>query len=114
MDWPYALAKAWGLDPVIMLTWCKPGLGTGRFQCNTEHVLLARKGGKAGNGFGRDLPHKFSAATNGTYFNWPRGRHSEKPDEFYDLVESLSPGPYLEMYARKPREGWTVWGNEAS
>ena len=39
--------------------------------------------------------------------------HSRKPDEQYDLIEACSPGPYLEMFARGPRAGWTVWGNQA-
>lgn len=38
--------------------------------------------------------------------------HSQKPDEFYDLVEQLSPGPYLELFARRHRLGWTCLGNE--
>ena len=39
--------------------------------------------------------------------------HSRKPDEQYDLIEACSPGPYLEMFARYAREGWSAWGNEA-
>ncbi len=39
--------------------------------------------------------------------------HSRKPDEQYDLIESCSPGPFLEIFARGPRDGWTVWGNQA-
>jgi N6-adenosine-specific RNA methylase IME4 len=39
--------------------------------------------------------------------------HSRKPDEQYDLIESCSPGPYIELFARGPREGWTVWGNQS-
>ncbi len=39
--------------------------------------------------------------------------HSRKPDEQYQLIESCSPGPYLEIFARGPREGWDVWGNQA-
>lgn len=39
--------------------------------------------------------------------------HSRKPDEQYDLIESCSPGPYLELFARGPREGWFVWGNQS-
>ena len=39
--------------------------------------------------------------------------HSRKPDEQYELIESCSPGPYLELFARRPRPGWTVWGDEA-
>jgi N6-adenosine-specific RNA methylase IME4 len=39
--------------------------------------------------------------------------HSRKPDEQYALIEACSPGPRLELFARGPREGWTVWGNQA-
>ena len=39
--------------------------------------------------------------------------HSRKPDEQYSLIEGCSPGPRLEMFARGPRLGWTVWGNQA-
>ena len=39
--------------------------------------------------------------------------HSRKPDEAYDLIEACSPGPYLEMFARYARPGWTGWGAEA-
>jgi N6-adenosine-specific RNA methylase IME4 len=38
--------------------------------------------------------------------------HSRKPDEVYDIIESCSPGPYLELFARHGREGWRQWGNE--
>ena len=103
IDWGYRVARTWGFEPQTMLTWAKLGLGVGRFQCNTEHVLLCRKGSRQGNPFGM---------TRGTWFNWPRGSHSQKPDEFYKLVESVSPGPYLEMFARKQRLGWDVFGNE--
>ena len=41
-----------------------------------------------------------------------RGEHSVKPDEARRRIERLFPGPYLELYARKPAPGWTVWGNE--
>ena len=110
IDWAYEVCYAWGFEPVIMLTWKKPGLGVGRFQCNTEHVLVGRKGSRHGNPFGQG--GRCAAATGGTLFEWPRGIHSEKPSEFYALVEKLSPGPYLEMFARKQRCGWDVWGNE--
>lgn len=48
----------------------------------------------------------------GTFLGAPRGRHSEKPAQAYKDMERVSPGPYLEMFARAPREGWDVWGNE--
>ena len=87
MDWGYDVARAWGFDPVITLTWCKDGLGVGRFRCNTEHILVARKGSRHGNAFGEG--GRNAQALAGTWFPWPRGRHSEKPPEFYRLVEDL-------------------------
>jgi N6-adenosine-specific RNA methylase IME4 len=39
--------------------------------------------------------------------------HSRKPDEQYDLIEACSPGPRIELFARGPRKGWFVWGNQA-
>jgi N6-adenosine-specific RNA methylase IME4 len=50
----------------------------------------------------------------GTHYAWPRtSRHSAKPAQFFALVEAVSHGPFLEMFARGPRAGWTVWGDEA-
>ena len=49
---------------------------------------------------------------NGRWYEWKRGRHSQKPEAFQDLVESVSPGPYLELFARRKRLGWHSWGNE--
>jgi len=103
VDWGYRVAEAWGFKVWQMITWKKPGLGTGQFQCNTESVLVCRKGPRHGNPFG---------ATGGTGFDWPRGRHSAKPDEFYQLVERCSPGSYLEMFSRRLRPGWAAYGNE--
>jgi N6-adenosine-specific RNA methylase IME4 len=111
VDWAYDVARAWECEPIILWTWKKPGLGVGRFRCNTEHVLVCRKGPRQGNPFGAG--GRVSQATAGTLFEWPRGRHSAKPAEFFHLVETLSPGPYLEMYARSPRTGWSVWGNHS-
>lgn len=111
IDWGFQVARAWGAEPIITLTWKKPGLGAGRFRCNTEHVVVARKGDRIGNPFGQGGRHE--QATDGTCFEWPRGRHSEKPEEFFALVERLSPAPRLEMYARHERQGWAVFGNEA-
>lgn len=39
--------------------------------------------------------------------------HSRKPDEQYKIIEACSPGPFLELFARGPRKGWVVWGNQA-
>jgi N6-adenosine-specific RNA methylase IME4 len=47
---------------------------------------------------------------NSTWFQWPRGPHSVKPPAFLDVVEQVSPGPYVELFARAPRLGWDHWG----
>jgi N6-adenosine-specific RNA methylase IME4 len=49
---------------------------------------------------------------NTRWFTWPRGKHSQKPEHFLDVVEQVSPGPYVELFARRRRLGWDVWGNE--
>lgn len=110
VDWGYEIAKAWNAKPIILWTWKKSGLGVGRFRCNTEYCLVTRIGSRHGNPFGSG--GRYSQATNGTCFEWERGCHSEKPKEFYELIDKLSNGPKLDMYARKKREGWYSWGNE--
>lgn len=107
LDWGYQVARAWGFEPQQLVTWGKPGLGIGQFQANSEHLLVCRKGGPVGNAFGK---------TGGTWFNWPRPsgrRHSEKPEEAAALIERVSPGPYLEMFARRRRPGWTCVGDQS-
>lgn len=105
----YDVARAWGFRPSTLLTWCKTphgvGLG-GDFRITTEFILYARRG---------NLEAKQICPT--TWFNWPRGIHSKKPDEFYQLVESMTPAPHaeldrLELFGRARRAGWTVWGDE--
>ena len=101
----YDVARAWDFAPSVLLTWAKPprGLGLGgAFTQTTEHVLFARRG---------TLPALRRLPT--TWWLWNRGRHSAKPEAFLDLVESVSPGPYLELFARRQRIGWDTWGNEA-
>lgn len=48
-----------------------------------------------------------------TGFHAPRGQHSAKPEAMRRMVELVSPGPYLEMFARRPAPGWDLWGNQA-
>lgn len=71
--------------------------------------------GTRGKGFAVRTPDKSIRSV--IYARTPRGadgkrRHSAKPQKFYDMVERRSIGPKLEMFARDPRPGWTVWGNE--
>src|SRR5262245_14930287 len=71
-------------------------------QGNTEICLLATRGSLL----------RLSMAVPQVVFAPVGERHSDKPDEVYRRVERLYPGPYLELFARKPRDGWTVWGDE--
>jgi N6-adenosine-specific RNA methylase IME4 len=57
-------------------------------------------------------PRPFEKATS-RWYEWPRGEHSAKPEAFIDLVEQVSPGPYVELFARRARFGWDYWGNES-
>ena len=54
-----------------------------------------------------------SSRCNTRWWLWPRGKHSQKPEAFLDLVEQMSPAPRVELFARRDRLGWDTWGNEA-
>ena len=98
----FDLIQAWGFRYITAITWAKPSFGMGNyFRGQTEQILFAVKGSQ---------PLKRKDV--GTLFTAPRGPngHSSKPVEFYDLVESCSPGPFIEMFSRHNREGWTTWG----
>lgn len=101
----YDIARAWRFEPSTMLFWLKQPMGLGlggAFVPCVEPILFCRRGG---------LSAKCRIDRN--WWGWPRGRHSQKPEQFQTIVESVSPGPYLEMFARRKRDGWDVWGNEA-
>ncbi len=101
----YEVAEAWGFRVGVLLVWAKSSRGFGlgdAFQSNVEFVLFGRRG------LLRPLRRVESS-----WFEWPRGAHSAKPEAFLDLVETVSPGPYLELFARRQRLGWDTWGNEA-
>lgn len=99
----YSVLDAWGFKPSSVLVWAKPPRGfVGTFACSTEFVLFARRG-----------PLKAKTKIGRNWWEWPRGEHSAKPEAFLDLVEAVSPGPYLELFARRNRLGWDTWGNES-
>jgi N6-adenosine-specific RNA methylase IME4 len=101
----FRLMDAWGFRYITAITWAKPHFGMGNyFRGQTEHILFGVKGSQP-------LMRKDV----GTIFTAPRGPngHSSKPAEFYELVESCSPGPHLEMFSRCDREGWKTWGQES-
>ena len=98
----FDLLDAWGFRYITCLTWVKPSFGMGNyFRGQSEQVLFGVRGSQ---------PLKRKDV--GTVFQAPRGPdgHSSKPPAFIDLVESCSPGPYLEMFSRSSRLGWTTWG----
>jgi N6-adenosine-specific RNA methylase IME4 len=108
----YRVVRAWGFTYSTTLVWAKAPIGAGlggAYGIATEFVLFARRG---------VLPTTDRIGRN--WFTWKRPydergkpRHSAKPPEFFEMVERVSPGPRLEMFARGPRVGWDVWGDEA-
>ena len=102
---------AWGFTYKTNIVWYKTradggsdGRGVGFYFRNvTELVLFGVRGRLRTLPPGRRQVNIIAAR---------KREHSRKPDEIYDVVESCSPGPYLEIFARFPRAGWTQWGNE--
>ena len=99
----YRVLDAWGYKQGAILVWSKPPKGVcGTYVCSAEYCIFGRRG---------TLGHLRRHL--GTVMEWPRGRHSAKPEAFFDMVEQVSPPPYLELFARRQRLGWDTWGNEA-
>lgn len=108
----FSVAEAWGFRFSTLLTWCKAPMGIGlggAFTITNEYVLFCRRGSL-----------KLLSRSDSTWWQWTRPynengapAHSRKPEAFLDLVERVSPGPYLELFARRNRLGWHTWGNEA-
>ena len=105
----YEVAEAWGFTVRSPLTWVKFRLGLGgRYQLRnaTEQLLFCTRG-KAPLG-SRSQP---------TWFNAPVTEHSRKPAEQFAIIERVSPGPYLELFARRRPESnqpWAVWGDQVA
>lgn len=103
------IAVSWGFGRARILIWKKNLIGLGDFPRRAHEVcVIALRGRPAWRR--QDIPSvqewncPFIAGTR---------LHSAKPDGFFDLVESVTPGPYLELFARRQRLGWDTWGNEA-
>lgn len=96
------LMRPWGFRYVTMLTWRKTGtLGMGYyFRGDTEHVLFGVRG---------KLPIPPDKRER-NWFEAAKTGHSRKPASFYDMVERVSPGPYVDLFCRDPRFGWDSWG----
>jgi len=109
-----AVMQAWGFNYKSNIVWHKvrkdggsDGRGVGFYFRNvTELILFGVRGKNA-----RTLAPGRSQVN---FLATRKREHSRKPDEQYDIIEACSAGPYLELFARGKRRGWSVWGNQAS
>lgn len=106
------ILERWGFRAVTVLTWCKPGAnGMGQYlRGATEHVVLGVKG------WGTVPPTPWPSTwaddpDHGGHVLSPRLSHSVKTPAFGDIAERVSPGPYVELFARQLRAGWSSWGH---
>jgi N6-adenosine-specific RNA methylase IME4 len=105
--------KAWGFTYKSNIIWHKlrkdggsDGRGVGFYFRNVTEILLFGVRG-------RNARTQQAGRTQVNYLGTRKREHSRKPDEQYKLIEACSPGPYLEMFARGMRPGWTSWGMQA-
>lgn len=102
----FMIADAWGFRYSTTLVWAKPPLGIGpggTFAPAAEFILFCRRG-----------TLRAKRRIDRCWWSWQRTHeHSRKPEAFLDLVEEISPAPYLELFARRNRLGWDTWGNES-
>jgi len=101
------VVKAWGFTYKTNMVWVKDKIGMGYwFRGQHELLLTATKGTFS--------PPESSIRRSGVLVA-PRRKHSQKPDEVYEIIESYFPqGKYLELFSREQRDGWTMWGYNES
>lgn len=105
--------KAWGFQYKTNIIWEKvrndgapDGRGVGFYFRNVTEILLF---GVRGTNIRTLSPGRSQV----NLIRSKKREHSRKPDEMIDLIERCSSGPYLELFARGQRDGWTMWGNQA-
>ena len=101
----FGVLSAWGFRYKQLLVWHKLGaapFGGSVAPIDAEYLLVANHGS----------PPRLTKARSSVLSAAITKQHSRKPEAFLDLVEQVSPGPYLELFARRQRLGWDTWGNE--
>ncbi len=102
--------EAWNLEYKTMFTWVKHHFGIGFWlRGQTEDCLLAVQGNPRGKLNG---PHGATGSNRSTALFAKRLAHSQKPDAAYGLIESVSEEPRVELFAKRRREGWHMWGDQ--
>ena len=97
---------AWGFAYVTCMVWGKDRIGCGYYARQKHELLLIGKRG--------ELPVPLPANRPDSLVNAPVGKHSQKPVEFYSIIERMYPEyRRVELFCRSPREGWSAWGNQA-
>ena len=96
-----------GFRYITNIVWVKDRFGLGQYFRGQHELMLFGVKGK----FHRNKIPDSSCAS---VIHAKRRKHSQKPVDQYTRVESISAGPYLEMFARSNRDGWDVWGNDPS
>lgn len=113
-----AVVRAWGFEPVgPSLIWAKDNFGTGLFPRPAHEPLLVCRT----RGTTAIWTEHFDVRATPSVQRFGQGRgannggkvHSAKPDAALDLIERVSPGPYVELFARRARFGWDYWGDES-
>lgn len=108
-----AVMAAWGFRYVTNVAWHKyrngkTQIGLGQYVRGSHELLLFGVRGRLPY---RTRPDGKRVAVRSVIMA-PRGEHSTKPVEAYELIEQVSHGPRIELFARAPRDGWACWGNE--
>lgn len=97
--------QSWGFHYRTNLVWVKNRIGTGSFVRGKHELLLIATKGDVPTPMEKNRPHSVLQA--------PTRKHSQKPDEFYSIIEKMYPNrKYLELFARRKRKNWESWGNE--
>ena len=106
----YFIARAWGFVPKAEFAWIKTTKDRRRVRMGMGHQV--RHGHESAIIATRGRPKRLSKAVSSVVTAPYTGRHSGKPELFFDRVEQLYPGPYCELFARRQRPGWTCYGNQ--